>query len=231
VSGSTQAIDQLQQKLQQIGVSCRRLHTSHAFHSQMMEPIIETFIRSLQKVKLNPPKIPFVSNVSGTWITAAEATDPNYWARHLRQPVRFSLGIAELLKQPQILLEVGPGRTLSSLAKQHQADEVIALTSIRHPQEQQSDIAFLLDTLGRLWLVGVEINWLGFYADEKRHRIPLPTYPFERKRYWIEVNRNATLAMMSPKTSDNKRDIADWFLTFLAGKNLHHLSFFKRRNW
>ncbi|MBW4685866.1 MAG: SDR family oxidoreductase [Komarekiella atlantica HA4396-MV6] len=212
VSGATEAIEKLQQKLQQIGVNCRRLHTSHAFHSQMMEPIIETFIQSLKKVKLNSPKIAFISNVSGTWITAAEATDPNYWARHLRQPVRFSLGIAELLLQPEpILLEVGPGRTLSSLAKQHQTDKLIALTSIRHPQEQQSDVGFLLNTLGRLWLVGVQIDWSGFYVDEKRHRIPLPTYPFERQRYWIEVNRNATLAMMSPKTSDKKPDIADWF--------------------
>ncbi|MDZ8135366.1 MAG: SDR family NAD(P)-dependent oxidoreductase [Nostoc sp. DedQUE04] len=212
VSGSTEAIDQLQQKLQQMGVSCRHLHTSHAFHSQMMESIIEAFTWSLQKIKLNPPKIPFVSNVSGTWITVAEATDPNYWARHLRQPVRFSQGVTELLKQPeQILLEIGPGRTLSSLVKQHQTDELIALTSIRHPQEQQSDVAFLLNTLGRLWAVGVHIDWSGFYVDEKRHRLPLPTYPFERKRYWLEVNRNALLAMKSSKTLDKKPDIADWF--------------------
>ncbi|MDZ8237959.1 MAG: SDR family oxidoreductase [Nostoc sp. ChiQUE01a] len=211
VSGSDTAIDKLQEKLQQIGVNCRRLHTSHAFHSEMMSPIIETFIQSLEKVKLNTPKIPFISNVSGTWITATEATDPKYWARHLRQPVRFGLGISQLLKQPeQVLLEVGPGRTLSSLAKQHQTD-VVTLTSIRHPQEQQSDVEFLLNTLGRLWLVGIQIDWSGFYANEKRHRLPLPTYPFERQRYWIEVNRNATLAMMSPKKSDKKPDIADWF--------------------
>ncbi len=181
---------------------------------QMMEPIIETFTQLLQLVKLNPPKIPFVSNVSGTWITATEATDPNYWARHLRQPVPFSQGVTELLKQPeQILLEVGPGGTLSHLAKQHQADELIALTSIRNPQEQQSDVAFLLNTLGRLWIVGVQIDWSGFYVNEKRHRVPLPTYPFERKRYWLEVNRNAPLAMMSQKTLDldKKPDIADWF--------------------
>lgn len=213
VSGSTKAIKELQQELQQVGVNCRLLHTSHAFHSQMMEPIIDSFAQLLQKVKLNPPKIPFVSNISGTWITATEATDPNYWTRHLRQPVRFSLGVTELLKQPErILLEVGPGRTLSSLAKQHQADNLVVLTSIRHPQETQPDVAFLLNTLGRLWLLGVQIDWSGYYVDEKRHRIPLPTYPFERKRYWIEVNKNATLAMMSQQNaSDRKPDITDWF--------------------
>ncbi|MCF2149905.1 SDR family oxidoreductase [Desmonostoc muscorum LEGE 12446] len=211
VSGSQEAIDKLQEKLEQIGVNCRRLHTSHAFHSEMMSPIIETFTQLLEKVKLHTPKILFISNISGTWITATQATNPKYWARHLRQPVCFNLGISELLKQPErILLEVGPGRTLSSLAKQHQTD-VITLTSIRHPQEQQSDVGFLVNTLGRLWLVGIKIDWSGFYAHEKRHRLPLPTYPFERQRYWIEVNRNATLAMMSPKTSDKKPDIADWF--------------------
>ncbi|RAM48425.1 MAG: polyketide synthase [Hapalosiphonaceae cyanobacterium JJU2] len=211
VSGSEEAIEKLQQKLQKIGVNCRRLHTSHAFHSQMMSPMIETFTQALEKVKLNPPKRPFISNVSGTWITANEATNPKYWARHLRQPVQFNLGIAELLKQPEpIFLEIGPGRTLSSLAKQHQTD-IIALNSIRHPQERQSDIKCLLNTLGRLWLVGIQIDWSGFYLNEKRHRLPLPTYPFERKRYWLEVNRNATLAMMLPKTSDKKPDIADWF--------------------
>ncbi len=211
VSGSQAAIDKLQKKLEQIGVNCRCLYTSHAFHSEMMSPIIENFTQLLEKVKLHPPKIPFISNVSGTWITTTEAKDPKYWARHLRQPVRFNLGIAELLKQPErILLEVGPGRTLSSLAKQHQTD-AITLTSIRHPQEQQSDIGFLLNTLGRLWLVGIQIDWSGFYANEKRRRLPLPTYPFERQRYWLEVNRNATLAMMSPKTSEKKPDIGDWF--------------------
>ncbi|NJN06649.1 MAG: SDR family oxidoreductase [Richelia sp. RM1_1_1] len=212
VSGTTEAIDQLQQEVQQINVSCRRLHTSHAFHSQMMEPIIDTFVQFLQKVKLNPPKIPFVSNVSGTWIKAVQATDPNYWAKHLRQPVRFCEGIIELSKTPdRLFLEVGPGRTLSTFVKQHQKEEYLVLTSIRHPREQQSDVAFLLNSLGKLWLFGVKVDWSGFYINEHRHRIPLPTYPFERKRYWIEVNRNATLAKMSEASSGKKPDIADWF--------------------
>ncbi|TFI50726.1 SDR family NAD(P)-dependent oxidoreductase [Mastigocladus laminosus UU774] len=212
VSGSTEAIDQLQQELQQIGVSCRRLHTSHAFHSQMMSPIIKTFVQFLQKVKLNPPKIPFISNVSGTWITTVEATDPNYWGKHLRQPVRFCEGITELAKTPETLfLEVGPGRTLSTFVKQHQKEESTVLTSLRHPQQQESDVAFLLNSLGKLWLVGMKVDWSGFYANERRHRIPLPTYPFERQRYWIELNQNATLGMKQQQSMDKKPDIADWF--------------------
>lgn len=186
VSGLTEAVNEFQQKLQEKGVICRRLHTSHAFHSQMTDSIIQPYTQQLQKVKLNIPQIPFISNVSGTWITVAEATDPNYWAKHIRETVRFSEGIAELVKTPErILLEVGPGRTLSTFALAHQEDELVVLTSIRHPQEQQSDVAFLLNTLGRLWLLGVKVDWSGFYRNEQRHHIPLPTYPFERQRYWI----------------------------------------------
>ncbi|NEU75699.1 SDR family oxidoreductase, partial [Hassallia byssoidea VB512170] len=200
VSGSTEAIERLEQKLQEKAVGCRRLHTSHAFHSQMMEPILEPFSHSLQKATLNPPKIPFVSNVSGTWITTAEATDPNYWAKHLRQTVRFSEGITELLKTPErILLEVGPGRTLSTFALTHYNSKPVVLTSIRHPQEQQSDVAFLHNTLGRLWLFGVKVDWSGFYANEQRHHIPLPTYPFERQRYWIEPQKQALLGGFQPR--------------------------------
>ena len=186
VSGLKSAIDDLQNHLAQQGVECRPLHTSHAFHSPMMESIVEPFTKQVEKVNLNPPNIPFLSNVTGTWITAAEATDPHYWAKHLRQTVRFAAGIVQLLQEPnQVLLEVGPGRTLNTLSQQ-QSQEQLVLCSIRHPRDQQSDIAVLLNTLGWLWLGGVQVNWSRFYADEKRHRLPLPTYPFERKRYWID---------------------------------------------
>ncbi|MEH2215450.1 type I polyketide synthase [Nostoc sp.] len=192
VSGTTEAIAQLQQQLEAKGVGCRRLHTSHAFHSHMIEPILQPFTEQLQKLQLHPTTIPFVSNVSGTWITVAKATDPKYWVKHLRETVRFSQGITELLKtQERIFLEVGPGRTLSTFTKQHHKDQQVILTSIRHPQEQQSDVAFLLNSLGRLWLFGVKVDWSGFYANEQRHHIPLPTYPFERQRYWIEAQKQA----------------------------------------
>nr|WP_236117183.1 type I polyketide synthase [Hassalia byssoidea] len=187
VSGVEEAVDDLQNRLTEQGVECRRLHTSHAFHSQMMDSILEPFQEQVSKISLNAPKIPFVSNVTGTWITAAQAIDPRYWARHLRQTVRFSEGVAELLQQPErILLEVGPGRTLSTLVNKQSCARMVVLSSLRHPQNQQSDVAFLLNTLGRLWLEGINVDWSEFSAHEQRHRIPLPTYPFERKRYWIE---------------------------------------------
>lgn len=194
VSGSIKAVDEMQNRLMDTGLDCRRLHTSHAFHSAMLEPIIEPFITEVRKVKLKAPQIPFISNVTGTWITEMEATDPNYWGKHLRQTVRFGDGIAELLKEPKrILLEVGPGRTLSTFARDclEENTQTIVLSSLRHPKDRLSDIAFLLNALGRLWLAGVSVNWSEIYRHERRDRLPLPTYPFERKRYWIEPSNSA----------------------------------------
>ncbi|HIK08631.1 MAG TPA: acyltransferase domain-containing protein [Trichormus sp. M33_DOE_039] len=191
VSGTEAEIAQLEQNLNQQGISSRRLQTSHAFHSPLMEEMMPSFIAALQKIQLQTPKIPFISNLTGTWITPEQATDPYYWTNHLRQPVQFATGIRELLTESQqILLEVGAGRTLSTLAKQQTNTHKI-LSSLRHPQDTQSDVAFLLQTLGQLWLAGVSINWKNFYTHEQRQRLPLPTYPFQRQRYWIELREGA----------------------------------------
>ncbi len=213
VSGSHDAVDAFQKQLIAKGVECRCLHTSHAFHSQMMDPILEPFIAEVKKVKLNPPEKPFISNVTGTWITVEEATNPNYWARHLRSSIRFSAGISELLQEPnRILLEVGPGRTLCTLAKQHSgAAGQVVLPTLRHPHDKQSDTAFILNILGRLWLAGVTVNWSGFYTHEQRHRVPLPTYPFERQRYWIESQLITEKSAQAESNLAKINNIADWF--------------------
>ncbi|OQW92060.1 MAG: hypothetical protein BWK78_02785 [Thiotrichaceae bacterium IS1] len=198
VSGEIDAVTALQTQLSQQGIECRLLQTSHAFHSAMMTPILATFTERVKQIPLQAPQIPFVSNVTGTWITDAEATNPNYWATHLRQTVRFAEGLQTLFAdETRILLEVGPGRTLTTLAKQHPDKTAthLILSSLRPPQENQSEMAFLLNTLGQLWLVGGAVDWSGFYAQERRYRLPLPTYPFERQRYWIEA----------PSTSSVKR--------------------------
>ncbi|MEA5517930.1 type I polyketide synthase [Limnoraphis robusta] len=207
LSGSIAAIERLQEQLEKQGIPYKKLHTSHAFHSPMMDSAQTEFLEIVEKVSLNNPQIPFISNLTGTWITAEQATDPKYWAKHLRQTVLFSSGIAELIQdKSRIFLEVGPGRTLSSLTKQ-QSDfkEQIVLSSIRHPQHNQSDIAFLLTTLGKLWLAGININLSKFYTSENRLRLPLPTYPFERKKYWVEPSSEPL------KQPNKKRDLADWF--------------------
>jgi acyl transferase domain-containing protein/acyl carrier protein len=222
VSGSYDAIDKIAEKLTGKGIECRSLHTSHAFHSHKMEPMLEPFIAQVKKVKLNPPQIPFISNLTGTWISVQEATSPDYWAQHLRQTVQFSDGLSVLLQESEqldcassdrILLEVGPGRTLCTLVKQHtqQAAGQVVLPSLRHPQDEKSDVNLLLNILGRLWLAGVEINWSGFYTHEQRYRVPLPTYPFERQRYWIEPEIQTQVSDKVESKQGKKPNISDWF--------------------
>ncbi len=189
VSGPHDAVDTLERLLGEKSVAARRLQTSHAFHSAMMDPVIGPFTELLQKLKLSEPAIPYVSNVTAKWITPAEATNPKYWAGHVRQTVRFADGVAELLKNPQnILLEVGPGQALSALARQHPALKPgrTVLASFNATKDQSQEAPSMLNALGKLWLAGVSVDWAGFYAHEKRRRIPLPTYPFERKRFWVE---------------------------------------------
>jgi phthiocerol/phenolphthiocerol synthesis type-I polyketide synthase E len=214
VSGPREAVEALGVELAARGVAARPLHTSHAFHSAMMEPILEPFIQRFQGLALQPPRIPYVSNVTGSWITPEEATDPAYWARHLRQAVRFADGVGELCKDPAlVLLEVGPGQTLATLARQHpDGGRSVVLTSLRHPKEHREDLPFLLRTLGQLWLNGVQPDWRGFYAGERRGRVSLPTYPFERRRHWVERAAGKAFPGASPEADSGKRpDIADWF--------------------
>lgn len=204
VGGPTEAIEALEKSLSGRGINTTRLHTSHAFHSTMMQDAVEPFIEIVSQVKLNPPQMPYLSNVTGTWITAKDATDPAYWASHMRNTVRFADGLGELLNEyDAVLLEVGPGQTLTTLAKQHPSyrADTLALPSVRHPRDNRPDVAFLLSTLGRLWLTGVEIDWRSFYARETRRRIPLPTYPFEREAYWIDQKQTATVAQFAPSQS------------------------------
>jgi acyl transferase domain-containing protein/acyl carrier protein len=217
VAGATEAIDELEHQLSRKGLACRRLVTSHAFHSHLMVPMVDSFSKLVKTVQLQPPQIPYVSNVTGTWITAAEATDPNYWTQHLCQPVRFADGVSQLWqKYAPVLLEVGPGQTLSSLALQclesHQVADKVVLPSLRYTYDQQSDLSFLLNTLGQLWLSGVPIDWSGFYINERRHRVPLPTYPFERQRYWIEPQKPSNPVNSGASNSPQKKlDITEWF--------------------
>ncbi|HKI03851.1 MAG TPA: beta-ketoacyl synthase N-terminal-like domain-containing protein, partial [Thermoanaerobaculia bacterium] len=187
ISGPTDEVAALARRLADEGVEARRLHTSHAFHSGMMDPILEAFGREVGKVRLSAPCIPWVSNLTGTWIEDGQATDPGYWVRHLRETVRFADGAAELLQdRSRVLLEVGPGRTLASLIRGSAPDRQV-VTSMRHAQEAEGEP--LADALGRLWLAGVGIDWAGFHTHERRRRVELPTYPFERQRFWLEPVR------------------------------------------
>ncbi len=168
VSGSPDAIMELEQQLNEKNILHRRLQTSHAFHSKMMKRLSEPFTKLAKTITFKSPKIPYISNVTGTWITNEQATDPHYWAQHTYQTVRFADGVSELLQAPErILLEVGPGQSLGSFVFQHpdikNSKDTVILPSLRHVNEQQSDEAFLLNSLGKLWLAGVKVKWSELY--------------------------------------------------------------------
>jgi amino acid adenylation domain-containing protein len=193
VAGPPEAVAAFRSRLESDGHACRALQTTHAFHSAMMAPAAEGLSALAREVTLHPPRIPYLSNVTGAWITPEQATDPDYWAGHLVRTVRFADGVAALWGEPgRVLLEIGPGQSLSALALQHPATEglsdPVALPSLPGAFERRPEGAFLLDTLGKLWLAGVKVDWPRVYARERRRRVELPPYPFERKRFWLEAS-------------------------------------------
>ncbi|WHZ21724.1 MAG: polyketide synthase module [Nitrospira sp.] len=198
LSGPTEAIETAAARLDTQGIAARRLHVSHAFHSAMVEPILPAFHKALEQVTFREPTIPFLSNVSGDWISKTEVTTPNYWVRHLRRTVRFSAGLDRLVKQAnRVLLEVGPGDTLSTLARRRlstmsgsDGTSMSVISSFSHPHKRQPGQAHVWEALGRVWLAGGCVDWPHIYAREERYRVPLPTYPFERQRYWVEAVRS-----------------------------------------
>lgn len=177
-AGPAVALDELQRVLARAGVEGRPLHTSHAFHSPMMDPVLEAFGSRFARVTLHEPRLPFVSNLTGAWIRSDEATDPAYWTQHLRQPVRFSEGLGAVLSvKPAVLLEVGPGQTLCALAARHlrgDASPVVLPTTRRAEAHGAADGVVLREALAGVWLAGVDVDW--HRADDFRaaRRVPLP---------------------------------------------------------
>lgn len=188
LSGSHEAIVAVEARLAEANKPARRLHTSHAFHSAMMEPALAPFREAFDGVTLSPPVIPFVSNVTGTWITDDQATDPGYWVGHIRSSVLFADGIRTLISQEKrALLEVGPGNSLSMLARQCAAGAKNSIiSSCDHVTSEASQTDYLVNVLGRMWSEGFAVDWTAVHSGEHRRRVPLPTYPFEHKRYWVE---------------------------------------------
>ncbi|MBC7690584.1 MAG: amino acid adenylation domain-containing protein [Methylotenera sp.] len=189
VAGPSDSLEKFEAKVTARGVICKSLHTSHAFHSSMMDSIVEPFETRVRAVKLSPPRIPIVSTVTGKWLEEAEALSPTYWANHLRATVNFSEAVQTLWEDPtRVLLEVGPRNTLSVLARQHAKDlkKQVAISSLSSSPENFEEWSSLLKAVGQLWQSGFELNWEKFHRNEDRRRVSLPTYPFERKKFWIE---------------------------------------------
>ena len=201
VSGDAALVRDFAARLLARQIPSKPLETSHAFHSARMEGAVQGMQQAVSRVARRAPDTPFVSNVTGQWITNEQARSPAYWARHLRQPVLFSAGLAQILQQPDTaLLEVGPGTTLTRLARQHPnlpAHRSVVPTS-RHAQESADDTEVALRAVAELWLTGHRIAWSGLSSGEARRRVPLPTYPFERQRYWIDPAQNASRPAPAP---------------------------------
>ncbi len=194
VSGTFEAVAEFERTLAARDVTSRRLETSHAFHSSMMDPILDPLAARLASVELSPPSQPYVSGVTGTWITDEEATSPAYWAQHCRRPVRFADGISALLSAGiDALVEVGPGSTLGTLARQGAAKDVACeiVASLPGAARERSDREQMLASVGRLWALGVQPAWQHLNAGSTSQRVSLPTYPFERSRHWIEAPASA----------------------------------------
>jgi len=203
VSGPVPAIDQLESELVAGGVVAKRLVTSHAFHSAMMDPVVEPMAARLRSIALSAPCIPILSTVSADWLGDAQARNPRYWAEHLRKPVRFAPAVARLLADPRrLLVEIGPRATLSTLARQAITDRrerPVAVPSLADAPEGES--AAIAGALGQLWSLGAAIDWRGYVAHEQRRRVPLPGYPFERQRHWVEAAVAGELAASTPQVA------------------------------
>ena len=213
VSGTCGAINALSGRLEGAGHQAQKLSVSHAFHSALMDPILADFTRELERHKLNAPAIPYISNVTGTWITADEARDPAAYRRHLRSPVAFSAGIERILEAhpDAVFLEIGPGRALASMVGRIAGPKIQTLSSLPPAESAIKDHQTLLASLGTLWCAGVAIDW-STVAEPGRGRVPLPGYPFERTRHWIDETTSTTPTAAQPRAK-KQADIARWFYT------------------
>jgi acyl transferase domain-containing protein/acyl carrier protein len=214
VSGPKAAVDALQAEMTARGESIRRLPAQHAYHSPMMAPVAEQLAELLRGVRLSPPTIPFASNVTGDWIRPEEATDPEYWTRHLVQTVLYSAGVETLARDGfRLFLEVGPGNTVGGLALQLDCwgDTPPSLVvALRHRFESHPDDAYLLGAAGRLWAAGASVDWEAVHAHERLRRVALPTYPFERERYWVEPGSAAVPAGRGGEAVERGSGPAAW---------------------
>ncbi|QYZ69013.1 KR domain-containing protein [Neotabrizicola shimadae] len=209
VSGPDAALKTLAETLAVEGVETQRIAIDIAAHSRMLEPILDRFGAYLRSIRLSPPRLPIISNRTGQPLTAAEATDPDYWVRHLRGTVNFQSCMDWLKTEgPRVFVEMGPGRALSSLAQANGVPAAQVVPALRHPEQAMADDAWHILTIARLWACGVAVDWEPVWAGARRNRVVLPTYPFQRKTYFIAPSE--TGAEPEAHLPERRDDIADW---------------------
>jgi len=206
VAGTQKAIATFEKEMKKKKLMCMPVPHSTALHTPMMSPIIKEFEKTMVTIRLKAPQIPYISNLTGKWIDAHQVVKPAYWSDHLQKTVHFSQGLQELVKKPgTIFIEIGPGRDISTMVKRFipETSNQKVLNLIRPPQKSIKDDYYLLNKIGYLWLYGLNIHWAAFYSQEKRSRISLPTYPYDKKKIWIDTNLYiVTQNLVSGKTDN-----------------------------
>jgi acyl transferase domain-containing protein len=186
VSGSVDDVTGLAARLAETGVKTHQLRVSTAMHSALLEPVLGRYAQTLRTVRFGTPRIPYISTVTGTRITAEQAGDPGYWVRQSRQTVRFADGLDECSRLAPVFVEVGPEGGLGKLARRQLGRSAVTVPTIRHAYADQADQPFLRGALGQLWQHGVSVDWSALHTGRHRRRVQLPGYPFERRRFWID---------------------------------------------
>ena len=212
-SGTKSDLADLSEKLTAQGIENKTVPIDIAAHSWLLDGILEPFGNYLRSIQLNKPQMDFVSNYTGTWITDEQATDPQYWVNHLRNTVKFADGINTLLaEEGRIFLEVGPGNTLGSLTRQNpEAPAQRVFSTLRHPKEETADDSYFYTVLGRLWAVGLELTADQLWATNSRRRIPMPTYAFNQKQYFIEPVKPAQETGEIFAAIEKIENLNDWY--------------------
>ncbi|GIH95238.1 SDR family NAD(P)-dependent oxidoreductase [Planobispora siamensis] len=199
LAGPVEAVERAAALLLESKIGHRRLETTHAFHSRMLAPLAGELTSWIaDNITLNPPRLPYLSNVTGEPATAETVTDPGYWARHMCETVEFGKGLGHVLGQADLaLVEIGPGQSLGALTRGHPSCDrnqwPLIMTTLPAAGDTQDAVAAVATAVGRLWLTGVPVDWAALHEDDDwaPGRVPLPTYPFERQDYWLEIDQSA----------------------------------------
>jgi acyl transferase domain-containing protein len=230
VSGPQDAVDAFVDLADTQGLAVQPVASSHAFHSSLMTPVVGEFVSAVSKVERAIPGIPFVSNITGTWITDEQAQDPRYWGEHVLACVEFAAGVRTVTADPGVVLvEVGPGQTLGSLARRLPGSvDRLVISSLPHRRDRRGDVAALLRAAGQLWLAGVDLEWAGYFGAGSRKRVALPTYPFQRRRYWLDPVAQAA----RPDTRGaGAHPLLDQALVMTMGEAVFATEFSVDRHW
>ncbi|RAU04325.1 polyketide synthase [Bacillus pumilus] len=218
VSGPSERLQIYLEQAEKRGASVQTLKTSHAFHTSMMAEASEQFKNVLSEITYQQGEVPILSNVTGNWLTNEQASSPDYWASHIRQPVLFSQGLETLLGLGKVVfIEVGPGHTLTQFVRRHDdydVNKAAAVSLVRHPKEQAADDEYMKKAIGKLWTFGVEPNWSAVRKEKTPYRVSLPTYPFEHQIFPSpQFKADQLMSNLAPSEKGEKlsADFQDWF--------------------